>query len=130
MNSFFKTKIFSLSEISIFPTKISKYWTYFTNISAFFQTIILNISIFKFLWSYPINPDKLPMNSIIYLGNLSKTKKIAGSRTLGNGMKILENFAENRLYFVEKIEDNQSMTDNFYQAGKFILTKFLKLNYS
>ena len=36
--------------------------------------------------------------------------------TIGNGMKILENFGENRLW--RKIQDNQHLTTNFQQAVK------------
>ena len=49
-------------EKSFFLRKISKNWTYFTEISWFFRNIILQNSGFI---EYPINLEKFPMNSII-----------------------------------------------------------------
>ena len=49
----------------------------FLKISEFLRKIILKIRIFPFFWSDPINPEKFPMNSIIYLRNLLKTHKMA-----------------------------------------------------
>ena len=59
----------------------------------------------QLLCRYPINPEKFPINSINKLRNLSKKLKTwLRSRTIGNGMKILENFRVNRLEFVEKFK--------------------------
>ena len=88
ISTFFLVKSPFLRKISKIEQNLQAFWSFLKKMNVIRRD--------------PINPEKFRMNSIIYLRNLSKSSKWGRDRTIGNGMKILEIFGENRLEFVEK----------------------------
>ena len=95
MNAFFKNiGIFLTRKIHFFRVrKISKKNIFYKCPLIFFRKIILNILIFFIFDLWVIDPGKFPINSILWLTNLSKYHKNGKNR---EWMKNLENFGENR----------------------------------
>ena len=72
MNRVFKNiNIYLPPKIYFFLRKNSKNWTYLTGINKFFRKIIWKFSNFM----KPINPEKKPVNSLIWLRNLQWRRK-------------------------------------------------------
>ena len=59
---------------SIFLRKISKFEHILQKFLNFFEKLFYN---FQVLWGDPINSENFPVNSIMYLRNLSKKLKVA-----------------------------------------------------